>query len=253
MNRQLTLLFALLVSATLAAAQQESKPAPPAHAKREAKSATASKSPLKSEKDKVSYSIGLDIGRNLKAQGIEIDAAHLARGMKDAQSGAKPLLTDEEVRAVMVAFQSKMRGEHAERAKKQGDENKAAGEAFLAKNKSQEGVKTTASGLQYKVLKEGTGKMPGLSSTVTAHYRGTLLDGKEFDSSYKRGQPANFPVSGVIPGWTEALQMMKVGSKWQVWIPSNLGYGERGAGAEIGPNAMLTFEIELIDVKEDAK
>jgi FKBP-type peptidyl-prolyl cis-trans isomerase FklB len=146
----------------------------------------------------------------------------------------------------MAVFQKEMMAKQQEVATK----NKKEGEAFLVENKKKQGVKTLPSGLQYKVIKEGTGKKPKLGDTVTAHYWGTLIDGTEFDSSYKRGQPANFPVSGVIPGWTEALQLMGEGAKWQLFIPSNLAYGERGAGAGIGPNATLIFEIELISVQE---
>jgi FKBP-type peptidyl-prolyl cis-trans isomerase FklB len=223
-----------------AAAQQGS--APPVKA--------ASPGPLKTEKDRLSYSIGLDIGKNFKGQGIQVDAQLLARGLRDALTGAKPLLTEEQAHETLAAFQMGMRAQQAKKMQAQGEANLKEGEAFLAKNKSQTGVMTTASGLQYKVLTEGNGKSPGKEDTVTAHYRGTLINGTEFDSSHKRGQPANFPVSGVIPGWTEALQMMKTGAKWMVWIPSSLAYGERGAGPVIGPNATLIFEIELLDVKK---
>jgi len=137
-----------------------------------------------------------------------------------------------------------------EETKKLGEKNRKEGEAFLAANKKKEGVKTLASGLQYKVIKPGTGKKPKSTDTVTTHYRGTLIDGTEFDSSYNRGQPATFPVHGVIPGWTEALQLMEEGAKWQLFIPSKLGYGERGAGQAIGPNATLIFEVELVSVQE---
>jgi FKBP-type peptidyl-prolyl cis-trans isomerase FklB len=201
---------------------------------------------LKNQKEKVSYIIGMDIGSNLKKQSIDIDPNILAKGVKDALSGAKPLLTEQEIQETMVAFQKEMMAKQAEVAKK----NKAEGEAFLAENKKKEGVKTLPSGLQYKVIKAGTGKKPKLTDTVTTHYRGTLINGTEFDSSYKRGQPVSFPVSGVIPGWTEALQLMEVGAKWQLFIPSNLGYGEKGAGNVIGPNETLIFEIELISIQE---
>jgi len=206
---------------------------------------------LKNQKDKVSYSIGLNIGRNLandlKKQSIDIDPNILTRGIQDALAGAKPLLTDQEIQETMVAFQKEMMAKWEEIGKK----NKAEGEAFLAENKKKEGVKTLPSGLQYKVIKAGTGKRPKADDTVTANYRGTLIDGTEFDSSYKRGQPATFPVSGgIIPGWTEALQLMEEGAKWQLFIPSNLAYGERGTGGIIGPNAALIFEIELVSIKE---
>ena len=201
---------------------------------------------FKNQKEKMSYIIGMDIGNNLKRQSIDIEPAALAKGIKDALAGGKPLLTEQEIQETMGIFQKEMMAKQQEVANK----NKKEGEAFLAENKKKEGVKTLPSGLQYKVIKEGTGKKPKLADTVTAHYRGTLIDGTEFDSSYKRGQPASFPVSGVIPGWTEALQLMGEGAKWQLFIPFNLAYGERGAGAAIGPNASLIFEVELISVQE---
>jgi len=198
---------------------------------------------LKNEKDKVSYSIGMAMGKDIKRQSIDIDPDILAKGIKDVLSGGKVLLTDQEVSETMAAFQKEM-------IAKLGEKNKGEGEAFLAENKKKEGVKTLPSGLQYKVIKAGTGKKPTLTDAVTTHYRGTLIDGTEFDSSYRRGQPATFPVNGVIPGWTEALQLMEVGAKWQLFIPSNLAYRERGAGGTIGPNATLIFEIELISIEE---
>ena len=202
---------------------------------------------LKNQKDKISYIIGMDIGTNLKKQSIDIDSNILAKGVKDALAGTKPLLTEQEIQETMMTFQKDMMAKQEEIGKK----NKKEGEAFLAENKKKEGVKTLPSGLQYKVIKAGTGKKPKLSDTVTAHYRGTLIDGTEFDSSYKRGQPATFPVSGgMIPGWTEALQLMEEGAKWQLFIPSNLAYDEKGAGRDIGPNATLIFEIELVSIQE---
>jgi len=199
---------------------------------------------LKNQKEKASYSIGLNIGRNLgsdlKRQSIDIDPNILAKGIQDALSGATPLLSNEEIQETMVTLQKEM-----------AEKQKQRGEAFLSENKKKEGVKTLASGLQYKVIKAGTGKKPKLNDTVTVQYRGTLADGTEFDSSYRRGQPATFPVSGVIPGWTEALPLMGEGAKWQLFVPPNLAYGERGAGGLIGPNATLIFEIELISVQEN--
>jgi len=202
---------------------------------------------LKNQKDKISYIIGMDIGTNLKKQSIDIDSNILAKGVKDALAGTKPLLTEQEIQETMIAFQKEIMAKQAEVAKK----NKAEGEVFLTENKKKEGVKTLLSGLQYKVIKAGTGKKPKSTDTVTAHYRGTLINGTEFDSSYKRGQPATFPVSGgMIPGWTEALQLMEEGAKWQLFIPPNLAYGEQGAGRDIGPNATLIFEIELVSIQE---
>ena len=205
---------------------------------------------LKNQKDKVSYIIGMEIGKNFKKQSIDIDPDILTKGIKDAISGGKPLLTEQEIQENMVTFQKEMMAKQEELAKKLGENNKKEGEAFLAENKKKDGVKTLPSGLQYKVTKAGTGKKPKLTDTVTTQYRGTLIDGTEFDSSYRRGQPVSFPVTGVIPGWTEALQLMEEGAKWQLFIPPNLAYGERGAGRDIGPNATLIFEIELISIQE---
>ena len=201
---------------------------------------------LKNQKEKMSYIIGHDVGKNLQKQTIEIDPEIVTRGIRDALSGAKPLMTDQEIRDTVAAFQKEMAAKQEELGKK----NKKDGEVFLAENKKKEGVKTLPSGLQYKVIKAGKGKKPKLTDTVTTHYRGTLIDGTEFDSSYKRNTPATFPVNGVIPGWTEALQLMEEGAKWQLFVPSNLGYGERGAGGTIGPNATLIFEVELISIQE---
>ena len=208
---------------------------------------------LKDQKDKVSYSIGMNIGNNLKKQAIDVNPDALVYGIKDALSGGKALITEQEVNDTLMAFQKEMASKQSERLKELGEKNKKEGEAFLAENKKKEGVITLPSGLQYKVIKEGTGETPKLTDTVTTNYRGTLIDGTEFDSSYRREQPATFPVKGVIPGWTEALQLMKVGSKWQLFTPSNLAYGERGAGRDIGPNAVLIFDVELLSIKEGAK
>ena len=205
---------------------------------------------LKNQKDKVSYIIGMEIGKNFKKQSIDIDPDILTKGIKDAISGGKPLLTEQEIQENMVTFQKEMMAKQEELAKKLGENNKKEGEVFLAENKKKDGVKTLPSGLQYKVVKAGTGKKPKLTDTVTTQYRGTLIDGTEFDSSYRRGQPVSFPVTGVIPGWTEALQLMEEGAKWQLFIPPNLAYGERGVGRDIGPNATLIFEIELVSIQE---
>jgi FKBP-type peptidyl-prolyl cis-trans isomerase FklB len=159
-------------------------------------------------------------------------------------------LTDQEARETMTVFQKEMMAKQEVLAKKLGEKNKKEGEAFLAENKKKEGVKTLPSGLQYRVIKEGTGRKPKATDKVLTHYRGTLIDGTEFDSSYKRGTPTSFKVNEIIPGWTEALQLMKEGAKWQLFIPSNLAYAERGAGRDIGPNATLIFEVELISIQE---
>jgi FKBP-type peptidyl-prolyl cis-trans isomerase FklB len=201
---------------------------------------------LKNQKEKISYVIGVDIGNNLRKQSVDVDPNILARGIQDALSAAKPLLTEQEIQNTLTAFQKERAAKQQEAAKK----NKNEGEAFMAANKKKEGVKALASGLQYKVIKAGTGRKPNLDDSVTTHYRGTLIDGTEFDSSYRRGQPVTFPVSRVIAGWTEALQLMEEGAKWQLFIPPDLAYGERGTGSVIGPNATLIFEIELISIQE---
>lgn len=204
---------------------------------------------LKDDKDKVSYSIGLDIGNTFKKQNMDINVDVLMAGLKDAVSGNKPLLTEDQVKETMTAFSKSMMEKQTAAAKETTAKNAAIGEKFLAENKTKEGVKTTPSGLQYKVLKEGSGTSPKETDTVVTQYRGTLINGTEFDSSYKRNEPTTFPVNRVIKGWTEALLMMKPGSKYQLFIPANLAYGERGAGQDIGPNETLIFEIELLSIK----
>ncbi|MBS1115053.1 MAG: FKBP-type peptidyl-prolyl cis-trans isomerase [Nitrospirae bacterium] len=207
------------------------------------------KKAFQTPREKQSYSIGADIGNKLKSQSIDVDPDALAQGLKDAISGNKLLMTEQEIKESLSSLQKEMMEKQAERTKQLSEKNKKEGDAFLAENKKKEGVKTLPSGLQYKVITEGTGKTPKAEDTVITNYRGTLIDGTEFDSSYKRGQPATFPVKGVIPGWTEALQLMKEGSKWELFIPASLAYGERGAGNLIGPYTTLIFEIELISVK----
>jgi len=204
---------------------------------------------LKSDKEKLSYSIGMDIGEKLKQQSIDVDTEMLARGLKDRYGGGKTILTEDEARQAFAEFQKQQMAKQAETMRLLSEKNRADGEKFLAENAKKEGVRTLPSGLQYKEITPGKGKSPKATDNVTTNYRGTLIDGTEFDSSYKRGQPATFPVSGVIPGWTEALQLMREGGKWQLFVPSNLAYGERGAGREIGPNATLIFEVELISVQ----
>ena len=204
---------------------------------------------LATQKDSVSYIIGTEIAKNLEKQDVDVDPKVLAKGFSDEYTGAKLLLTQEQIEKVMAVFQQQMISKEAERMAEIGERNKKQGDAFLAANKKKDSVKTLPSGLQYKVLVAGSGKKPTINDTVTTHYRGTLIDGTEFDNSYKRGEPATFPVRGVIPGWTEALQLMPVGSKWQLFIPSGLAYGERGAGQTIGPNSTLNFEVELLSIK----
>lgn len=212
------------------------------------------KSDLKNQTDKVSYSIGFDIGKNLRKNTIDIDPAKVLAGIKDGiKSDSASILTESEMAQVMQELQKSLMQKQSEKMKAESDVNKKAGEAFLAENAKKEGVKTTASGLQYKVLTSGSGKTPDANSTVTAHYRGTLIDGTEFDNSYKRGEPIKFPVTGVIKGWTEALQMMKEGDKWMLYIPSDLGYGDYGQGGTIPPGAVLVFEVELIACEKTAE
>jgi len=216
-------------------------------------------SPFTDQKDKISYAVGMSIASSIRRQPVDVNPDVLAQGLKDAFEG-KAKMTEEESRVALMQLQTELQAKAAERAKaaeaereKAGEANKKEGDAFLAANKSKEGVKTLPSGLQYKVIKEGTGPKPTASDTVTCNYRGTLINGTEFDSSYKRGQPASFPVSGVMKGWTEALQLMPVGSKWALYIPPDLGYGARGAGGDIGPNATLLFEVELLSIQGKEK
>lgn len=223
----------------------------------------ADKTELKTDKEKQSYAIGLNSGRNmvksLQMQGIEVDIAAIQKGIGDGIADKKPLLTEDQMRDIITALQKEMQGKQQEMmakqqeaSKAQGEKNKKEGEKYLAENKKNKGVKTTASGLQYSVMTEGKGNTPKAADTVTVHYKGTLIDGTEFDSSFKRGEPATFPVNGVIKGWTEALQLMKQGSKWMLYVPSSLAYGERGAGPMIGPNSTLIFEVELLSINKAA-
>jgi FKBP-type peptidyl-prolyl cis-trans isomerase FklB len=199
---------------------------------------------LKDQNDKVSYSIGLNIGMNLSKQKVSVNPEILTAGIKDGIAG-KPQLTQEQIKEVMTTLEKDMQQKQHAAAEK----NAGEGTKFLEENKKKEGVKTTASGLQYKVIKEGSGPQAKATDVVTVNYRGTLIDGTEFDSSYKRGEPATFPLNGVIKGWTEGVQLMKVGSKYQFVIPSNLGYGDRAVGPDITPNSTLIFEVELLGVK----
>lgn len=230
MRRLLSVSFALAVMVNMAAPQQT----PPRE--------------LKSLKDKASYAIGFNIGSSMKKDNLELDLALLFEGLRDALENRPRRMKDAEIQAVMKTFQEEVGKREQARAKAAGDVNAKQGAAFLAANGKKAGVVTLPSGLQYKVIRKGTGPTPTAQNTVKTHYRGTLIGGTEFDSSYSRGTPAEFPVTGVIRGWTEALQKMKVGGKWMLYIPSNLAYGPRGAGGDIGPNATLIFEIELLGI-----
>jgi FKBP-type peptidyl-prolyl cis-trans isomerase FklB len=204
---------------------------------------------LDSPRAKASYAIGLNIGKGMKSNSVDVDPNIVFQGLKDGLSGGKALMSDDEVKAVLTALQTHMRQMQDEKAKQVGDANKTEGESFLAANKTKEGVVTLPDGLQYKILTLGTGPKPVATDSVVCNYRGTLINGTEFDSSYKRGQPATFAVGQVIKGWTEALQLMPVGSKWQLIIPAEMAYGPRGAGPDIGPNATLIFEVELLSIQ----
>ena len=203
---------------------------------------------LKDQKDKLSYSIGMQIGGQFKAQSIDVNPDLVAAAIKDALAGGKTLLTEVEAREVMQKWQTDMMAKETSKATEGGAKNRKDGAAFLAANAKKEGVKTLPSGLQYKVLTAGTGKIPKATDTVTTHYRGTLINGTEFDSSYKRNEPATFPVGGVIAGWTEALKLMPIGSKWQLFIPAELAYGDQQRGTVIAPGSTLIFDIELISI-----
>ena len=233
-------LFAVALTNTLPAQDTKSEAAKPAEAK----------AVFASDNEKAGYALGLNLANNWKRQGLEgdvVDFDAIARGMKDAQPGGKPLLTEDEARTTLMNLQQAVMAKQ----KRAGEKIKADGEKFLTDNKTKPGITVLTNGLQYKVLAEGQGDSPKPTDTVTVNYRGTLIDGTEFDSSYKRGQPATFPVGGVIPGWTQALQLMKPGARWQLFIPSELAYGERGTPG-IPPNSTLIFEVELISLTAPA-
>jgi len=212
-------------------------------------SANAPESPFKTQKEKLSYAIGMEMGKGVKAQGIDVDSTILMQGLKDALTDAKGLMSEDELRQVITALQQEMRQKQMQEQAAAAQENKTKGEAFLAENAKKEGVVALPDGLQYKILTAGQGKKPVETDTVLCNYKGTFLDGTEFDSSAKAGKPVPFEVGKVIPGFKEVLQLMPVGSKWQVFIPSNLAYGERGAGGVIGPNATLIFEVEVVSIE----
>jgi FKBP-type peptidyl-prolyl cis-trans isomerase FklB len=249
------LIFAAALVAPNAPAQQTQAPAAGAPssktpaAKTTPQPATKSSTALTTDREKQSYALGMNIARGLKGQLVDVDPAVLTRAIKDVLSGAKPLLTDEEAMDELKKLQAEVRDKQEAQRKELGDKNLKDGQEFLAANKTKPGVVTLPSGLQYKILTQGTGPKPTANETVVCQYRGTLLDGTEFDSSYKRGQAATFPVNRVIKGWTEALELMPVGSKWQLFVPSDLAYGDRGAGNLIGPNATLIFEVELMSIQ----
>jgi FKBP-type peptidyl-prolyl cis-trans isomerase len=228
-------------------------PATKAGAAKTAAAKSAATTALKTPKDKFSYALGMNLGASLHKQSVDVDPNMVAQGLRAALAGGKTLLTQEEAQAALMEVQNELRKKQQEKMQVAGEANKKEGEAFLASNKGKEGVVTLPSGLEYKILKEGNGPKPTASDSVVCNYRGTLINGTEFDSSYKRGQPATFPVNGVIKGWTEALQLMQVGSKWQLFVPSSLAYAERGAGGDIGPNATLIFEVELLSIQEKPK
>jgi len=232
-------------------------PAPPAKAPAAgpAKSSAPAKAPaaasaFKNQKEKLSYAIGMEMGKGVKTQGIDVDPALLTQGLNDALSGGKPRMSEEELKQVITALQQDLRQKQTASQQAAGAENKAKGDAYLAENAKKDGVVALPDGLQYKILTAGQGKKPAEADTVLCNYKGTFIDGTEFDSSEKAGKPVPFEVKNVIPGFKEVLQLMPVGSKWQVFIPSSLGYGERGAGSVIGPNSALIFEIELVGIQE---
>ncbi|HEX2664334.1 MAG TPA: FKBP-type peptidyl-prolyl cis-trans isomerase [Candidatus Acidoferrum sp.] len=223
----------------------------PAASKSAQTSTTKTSAPraLETPKDKLSYSIGMNIGKSLKRDNLDVDPDLVLRGIKDVLGGGALLMTDQEAQSTLNELQADLHKRQEQEMQQLAETNKKEGETFLAANKTKAGVISLPSGLQYKILQEGTGPKPTAADTVTVNYRGTLLDGTEFDSSYKRGQPASFPVGGIIKGWTEALLLMPVGSKWQLFIPPELAYGPRQAGPSIGPNSTLLFEVELLSIQ----
>jgi FKBP-type peptidyl-prolyl cis-trans isomerase FklB len=251
---ELLLILAVMAALCLMAATAQNPAVPNAPAAKN-QAGQPDNSPFKTPKEKQSYALGMNIGDTLRRQSIDVDLTIFQQGIKDAMGGGKTVMTEEEASSVLMQLQQEVRAKAEEKQKQLAATNKAEGDAFLAANKSKDGVVTLPSGLQYKILTPGNGPKPALTDTVTVNYKGTLINGKEFDSSYKRGQPATFPVGGVIKGWTEALQLMPVGSKWEVFIPANLAYGEQQRGPDISPNSTLIFEVELLSIapKEEKK
>ena len=246
-------LILLAVAALFAFSCERTQPQKPKPAAKK----EITKADLKTEDDKVSYSLGFSMGSNFEKNELKMNLEIFQKGIKDGFTGSKQILNEEEIEKTMMAFQQKMRAKkQAEymkkmgERKKQGEANKEKGGKFLEGNKTKEGIVTLKGGLQYKILKKGTGASPKATDTVKCHYKGTTIDGKEFDSSYKRGEPATFALNRVIKGWTEGLQLMKEGGKWQFFIPSELAYGERGSGPDIGPNEVLIFEVELLGIEK---
>jgi FKBP-type peptidyl-prolyl cis-trans isomerase FklB len=244
----------LLVGSGYSQTQQTPPAKAPATTTTKPHTATAAKpraaaAPLTTQKDKFSYALGMNLGTSLHRQSVPVDPNILLRGLKDALAGGKTELTEDQAKAALTEVQNQIRQKQQAQMQEAGQMNKKEGDAFLAANKTKDGVVTLPSGLQYKILTAGTGPKPTSADSVVCNYRGTLINGTEFDSSYKRGQPATFPVSGVIKGWTEALPLMPVGSKWQLFVPPDLAYGDRAPGPEIGPNSTLIFEVELLSIQ----
>jgi len=235
-HRKWMLAAAMAVMTTIVAAAQETAPGA---------------AELKTDKDKFSYALGMNFGENFKKQGLDLDPAMFAKAFAEAFNTGKTAMSEEDMKAVLTAAAQEIRKKQAAEQAEKGQQAQAEGEKFLAENKAKDGVVALPSGLQYKILKQGTGEKPTLDDTVVCNYKGTLINGTEFDASEKHGGPATFPVKGVIAGWTEALQLMPTGSKWQLFVPANLAYGEQGPPG-IGPNATLIFEVELVAVQKAA-
>lgn len=243
------MIIGLTVSALIMGGCNQEQSAKPAESAE--KQTSAKETELSTLDQKISYLFGYDMGKRIERDSLNLDMDILNLALADAKEGLEPRLSQEEVQQVMQAYQEKLQAMRAEEQKAVADANQKEGQAFLAENAKKEGVVTTESGLQYKIITEGKGPSPSLEDKVSVHYRGTLIDGTEFDSSYSRGEPVAFPVQGVIPGWTEALQLMKEGAKWELYIPSDLAYGPGGTSGKIGPNATLVFEVELLKAKAE--